>query len=125
MSAEVVSMSNGVLTVRFSGKLKLSELRAVQKVAADAIKTTGRLRVLCLAKDFLGWEQSSGWGDVSFQAEFDPCIEKIAVVGDPKWEDLTLLFASKGIRRVPIEYFPPTDLAKACDWLSAASEEVP
>jgi hypothetical protein len=124
MSAEVVSLSDGVLTVRFSGKLKLSGLRAVQKVAGDAIKEYGQLRVLCLAEDFLGWEKSGGWGDVSFQAEYDPFIEKIAIVGDRKWEDFTLLFTSKGIRRVPIEYFAPTDLAKARAWLAAAPERV-
>ena len=124
MSAEMVSVSDGVLTVRFSGKLKLSELQAMQKVAGEAIDRNGKVSVLCLADDFLGWEKGGDWGDVSFQAQYDPFIEKIAIVGDRKWEDLTLLFTSKGIRRVPIEYFAPNDLAKARAWLAAAPEKV-
>ncbi|MCI0747204.1 MAG: STAS/SEC14 domain-containing protein [Verrucomicrobia subdivision 3 bacterium] len=122
MSAQMVSVADGVLTVRVGGQLKVSELQAMQKAAADAIEKSGKARVLCLADDFLGWEKSSGWGDVSFQARYDPFIEKIAIVGDRKWEDLTLLFTSKGIRRVPIEYFAPSDLAKARAWLAAAPE---
>jgi hypothetical protein len=122
MSAEVVNVSEGVMTVRFSGKLKLPELRAVQKAAEEVIEKKGKMRVLCLVEDFLGWEKSDGWGDISFQAKYDPFIEKIAIVGDRKWEELTLVFTCKGIRRVPIEYFAPTDLAKAHAWLAAAPE---
>ena len=46
-------------------------------------------------------------------------MDKIAIVGDQKWEDMALLFTGKGIRRVPIEYFPPADLVKARTWLAA------
>ena len=119
MSAELIEACDGLLTVRFSGKLKFSELQAIQKAAGDAIEKNGKVRVLCLAEDFGGWEKSEGWGDVSFQAEYDPFIEKIAIVGDRKWEELALLFTSKGIRSVPIEYFVPGEFGKACQWLGA------
>jgi len=119
MGAELIEAHDGVLTVRFSGKLKFSELQAVQQAAGDAIEKNGKVRVLCLAEDFGGWEKSEGWGDVSFQAKYDPFIEKIAIVGDRKWEELALLFTSKGIRCVPIEYFAPRELEKARQWLGA------
>lgn len=119
MSAELVEACDGLVMVRFSGKLKVAELQAVQKAAGDAISRNGKVRVLCLAEDFDGWEKSEDWGDVSFQAEYDPFIEKIAIVGDRKWEELALLFTSKGIRRVPIEYFAPRELGKAYQWLGA------
>jgi hypothetical protein len=32
--------------------------------------------------------------------------------------DVALPFAGKGVRRVPIEYFPPEDMAKARTWLA-------
>ncbi len=124
MSVEMINVSDGVLTFRFSGKLKLSELQAMQKTAGDAIDKNGKVRVLCMTDDFLGWEKSGGWGDVSFQAQYDPFIEKIAIVGDRKWEELTLLFTSKGIRRVPIEYFPPSDLAKGTGLAGRAAGKV-
>ena len=53
-----------------------------------------------LVENFAGTEKGGNPGDVSFQADYDPFIEKIAIVGDKKWEDVALLFTSKGIRRV-------------------------
>lgn len=117
MGAELIKAYEGVLIVRFSGQLKFSELQAVQKAAGDVIEKNGKVRILCLADDFGGWEKSEDWGDISFQAKYDPFIEKIAIVGDRKWEQLTFLFTSKGIRRIPIEYFAPDQLSKAREWL--------
>ena len=117
MGAELIKAYEGVLIVRFSGKLEFSELQAVQKAAGDVIDRNGKVRILCLAENFGGWEKSEDWGDVSFQAKYDPFIEKIAIVGDRKWEELTLVFTSKGIRRIPIEYFAPDELSKARKWL--------
>ena len=122
MSAELIKACDGLLTVRFSGKLKFAELQALQKAAGDAIEKNGKVRVLCLAEDFGGWEKNEGWGDISFQAKYDPFIEKIAIVGDLRWEELALLFTSKGIRSVPIEYFAPPELGKACQWLGVPQD---
>jgi hypothetical protein len=72
-----------------------------------------------LVENFAGIDKAGNWSDVSFQARNDPFIEKIAIVGEKKWEDVALLFSGKVIRRVPIEYFPPADVAKARAWLKA------
>jgi|SRR3954470_15184609 hypothetical protein len=126
MSAEVINESDGVLTVRFTGKLKLAELQAAQQKAAEIIERTGKVRIFCIAEDFLGWEKCGGdWGDLSFQAKCDPFIEKIAIVSDKKWEDMALLFLAKGIRKVPIEYFSPAETSRARAWLTAPLESLP
>ncbi|MHC1764471.1 MAG: STAS/SEC14 domain-containing protein [Verrucomicrobiia bacterium] len=119
MSAEIIDRSDQTLTCRLSGKLTYAELVSVQKEAAQMIRKSGKIRILVLLEGFAGMDKVGDWGDVSFQAENDPFIEKIALVGERKWEDVALLFAAKGIRRVQIEYFPPTDLTKAKTWLAA------
>lgn len=119
MSAEIIDASDQTLTWRVSGQLKHSEFAAAQKRAADFIRQQGKVRFLVLVENFAGMEKGGDWGDVSFQADYDPFIEKIAIVGDKKWEDVALLFTSKGIRRVAIEYFQPADLEKAKAWLAA------
>jgi len=43
----------------------------------------------------------------------------MAIVGDRNWEAEVQLFTGKGIRRVPIEYYEPADLAKAKAWLAS------
>ena len=117
MSAEIIDVSDRILTFRITGQLKHSEFTAAQRQAADLIRRQGKVRILVLVENFTGTEKAGDWGDVSFQVQNDPFIEKIAIVGDTAWKDLTLLFTGKGVRRVPIEYFAPADLSKARAWL--------
>jgi len=51
--------------------------------------------------------------------DHDKDINKIAVTGDEHWRDLICAFLAKGFRQAQVEYFLPTDLAKARVWLSA------
>ena len=102
-----------------SGTLTQPELTQVQLTAADIIRAQGKVRILVLAEDFAGWERGGEWDDFSFQETFDPCIEKMAIVGDKRWEDLALIFVAKGLRSFPIEYFASGEQARALAWLTA------
>jgi len=119
MSAEIVDTAGGVLTMKIAGKLTCPELRAVQKNAAEILQQQSKLSLLVLTERFEGWEREGDWGDLSFQMENDPGIRKMAIVVEKKWEDLALMFVGKGFRKFPIEYFQPTDVAKARAWLAA------
>ncbi len=118
MSAEIVDVAGNVLTVRITGKLAQPELARLQQSAAETIRRLGKVRILVVAENFLGWEKGGNWDDDSFQAEHDPHIEKMAIVGEKKWEDLATIFVAKGLRSFPIEFFPPADLARARAWLA-------
>jgi hypothetical protein len=118
VSAEIVNAADGILTVKITGRLTQPELAAAQKAAAEVLQQQGKGRVLVITENFQGWERGGDWGDQSFQLEHDAHIEKMAIVGDKKWEDLALVFASKGLRSFAIEYFPPAHLAQARAWLA-------
>jgi len=122
MSAEIVSNTEGILTIKISGKLAQPELAASQKEAAKILQQQGRARLLVVADHFQGWEKAGDWGDLSGQMNLDPYVEKMAIVGEEKWQDLALVFAGKGVRHVPVEYFLPADLAKARAWLESDLE---
>ena len=119
MSAEIVGVADGVLTVRITGKLTYPELCAAQKSAAEILQRQRKMRILVLAEGFQGWERESDWSDISFQLENDPLIEKMAIVGEREWADLVSLFVGQVFREFPIEYFQPADLTKARAWLAA------
>ena len=118
MSYEILDNSGGVVTIRLSGKLSYAEYANGQKQMAEILREQGKMRGLILLENYLGNEKEGDWGDISFQAEYDSFIEKIAIVGDRKWETEAMLFTGKGIRRVAIEYFEPADLSKARAWLT-------
>jgi len=119
MSAEIIDTTGGILLFKVAGRVTQAEFAAVQQQAAEIIQQQGKVRFLVMAEDFAGFDKGGDWGDVSFQAKYDPFIEKIAIVGDKRWEDLALLFTGKGVRRVPIEYFAPAELSQAKAWLAA------
>ena len=118
MGAEILNVSGGVLSLKVSGKLTQAEFAAAQKAAGEIIGKQGKVRILVLAENFAGWERGGQWGDFSFQAEHDANIERMAIVGDRKWEDLALMFTAEGLRKFPIEYFEPAQLAAARAWLA-------
>ncbi len=122
MSAEVTDYTDGILSARISGKLTHAELVALQHAASDLIKREGKVRLLVMAENFQGWERGGDWGDLSFQSEHDAHIERMAIVGDRKWEDLALLFAAKGFRKFPIEYYESHELTKARAWLAVSTK---
>lgn len=120
MGAEIANVSGHVLTLKVSGTLTQPELRSMQAASAAIFGAHGHWRILVLTDNFLGWERGGTWDDFSFQAEHDVHIERMAIVGERKWEDLALLFAVKGMRPFPIQYFLPAQLAEARAWLAAS-----
>jgi hypothetical protein len=119
--SESVEYQDKIVTVRLDGTLTQAALKRVQRAVGDIILTHGKVRILVIAERFEGWEQRATWDDFSFQEEFDPEVEAMAIVGNRRWEELTLMFAAKGLRRFPIEYFGTGELEEARSWLEQAS----
>ncbi len=117
MTAKITGENDGILTLVVSGRLTQKELAAAQAEAARSVTTTGKIRFLVLAEDFAGWEKGGHWSDFSFQ-QHDEDIERMAIVGEERWRDLTLLFTSQGLRPFPIEFFTSGQLAEARAWLA-------
>lgn len=119
MGIEIVDVSEDIMTLKVTGRLKKSELDRAQQAAIEIIQKHGKVQFLVIAEDFQGWDNKGDWDDLSFQMQYDEYIEKIAIVGEKKWADLALAFVGKGLRPVTIQYFIPADLAQARVWVSA------
>ena len=97
MSAELLGLLEGVLTVRISGKLTQPELAEVQKAAGSIIDQQGKGRFLVIIDDFQGTDKGGDWSDLSFQVHYDPLIEKIAIVGDRKYRGTDVAVHGQGL----------------------------
>ncbi|HXT39655.1 MAG TPA: STAS/SEC14 domain-containing protein [Candidatus Angelobacter sp.] len=116
MSAEIVNDTASTLTLKITGKLNQPELADAQKRVAELLQREGKKHLLIIAENFQGWGKGD-WGDLSGQMMMEPYIDRMAIVGERKWENLTLMFTGKGIRRLPIEFFPTGEMSKAQAWL--------
>jgi hypothetical protein len=117
MPCEIVENKEGLITIKISGMLKRAELAHVEKAAIEAMGPAGRMKFLVLTENFQGWDKTSNWEDVSFQSEYDEKIEKIAIVGEKQWQELTEVFVGKGLRSVDIRFFTPSETAIARAWI--------
>jgi len=102
---------------RVSGQLGKTEFDRAQSECEAMIQKVGKIKMLVLLDNFLGWERAEGWEDMSFTERNDPFIDKLAIVGDAEWRDLVYAFTGKGFRPVSIEYFEGGQEPAARNWL--------
>lgn len=120
MTPEIVDFRHQILTIELRGELTQHGLAALQAAAAETIRDHGPIRILILAEGFGGWEPGGAWDDFSFQNEFDAQVERMAIVGDRRWEESALMFSAEGLRQFPIRYFATEDIDQARTWISAS-----
>jgi hypothetical protein len=78
------------------------------------------LRLLFEMTDFHGWEAGALWDEIKLDIKLFADIERIAVVGDKKWERGMATFY-KPFTRATIRYFDQANAAEARKWLREAS----
>lgn len=117
MSAEIIGLENGIITVRLSGQLTQADLAALHRETGTLIERLGHVRILVCAENFQGWAAGGAWDDFSFQETYDSRIGRMAIVAAEQWRDLALLFTSNELRSFPIEFFPPERLGDAQAWV--------
>ncbi len=118
MSANLEQHNDRLLVLRITGELKKSELDAAQTEFVRTIKDTGPVKLLVMLENFTGWERTEDWGDTDFFFSHRNDFEKIAVVGDPKWEAQVLAFTGAGLRKGPVKMFPEAGESEARAWLA-------
>jgi hypothetical protein len=118
MPASVLHERANVFRLELRGLLLKSELDECQRQVAEQMARLGAVKLLVVLDEFDGWEPQASWNDLSFYVNHGDAIERIAIVGDPRWRSLTMMFASADLRKAPVEFFLEQDRAGAREWLS-------
>jgi hypothetical protein len=118
MGSTILQDQYGIWVVNVFGALRKEELDAVQAAGLKGMGPHENAKVLILVEDdFCGWVGTEVWNDMTFFVQHGDRIEKIAIVGNPKWETRMLMFTGAGFRRAPVKYFAQEQLAEARAWL--------
>jgi hypothetical protein len=111
--------SDKVLGVKISGKLHDEDYKKFVPVIDAAVAKQGKVRLLVQFEDFQGWDVHALWDDIKFATTHCLAIERIALVGDRKWE-AWMAKVCKPFTMAKIRYFDAADLAAAPAWLEEA-----
>ena len=121
MPIQIKEESTGkFVNIHVTGKLVKEDYAYMVPEFERLIRLHGKLRVLFDMTEFHGWELSAAWEDFKFGIHHFSDIERMALVGEQRWQESMATFA-KPFTKAEVLYFDRTDAAAARTWLDSAS----
>ena len=109
--------SKNLFVVQIKGIFTFKDLKEIQNKARVEIDRSQKIKVLILAEQFSEWGKEGDWGDLKFMYEYDPYIEKIAIVAESNRKDELLMFVGANSRQASVEFFLDGGEEDARNWL--------
>ena len=112
----IESTSTSAVGFRLTGKLHDDDYQLFVPHLDRAIQEQGKLRLLVQFHEFEGWDLHALWDDIKFATTHCTKFERIAMVGDSKWEEWMAKIC-KPFTMAKIKYFETADIEKAWAWV--------
>jgi SpoIIAA-like len=120
MAIQFNEENNGKLfVIHVSGKLVKADYEHFVPMFEELVRQHGKLRLLFDMTGFHGWETSAAWEDFKFGVEHFNDIERLAMVGEKKWQHGMATFC-KPFTKAKVRYFEHADADAARKWLGEA-----
>jgi len=117
---EQLDRSSGkVIGFKLSGKLHDEDYRKFVPMVDAAVAEQGKVRLLAWFHEFAGWDLHALWDDIKFAATHCTKVERIALVGEKKWEKW-MAKVCKPFTTAKVKYFDAADVETAWQWLEEA-----
>jgi hypothetical protein len=117
MAVELYEQNSGkVLTLKIKDKLSKDDYKIFAPRVETLIEQHDKIRLMVEMSDFHGWDAGALWEDIKFDAKHFSDIERIAFVGDKKWEKGMSVFC-KPFTTAKIKYFDRSEKEQASDWI--------
>ena len=105
-----------ILVVHVTGKLVRADYGNFVPELERLLQQHGKLRLLFDMVGFHGWDGGALWADIKFDIKHFADIERLAIVGEKKWQHGMATFC-KPFTRATIRYFDHADSVEARKWL--------
>ncbi|HED66781.1 MAG TPA: STAS/SEC14 domain-containing protein [Planctomycetes bacterium] len=102
--------------IHVRGKLTRETYEEFIPILEAHLKEHKKVRVLFTMKDFHGWTAGALWEDIKFDLKHFRDIERLAIVGEKKWQHGMAVFL-KPFTSAEVRYFEWPELAEARAWL--------
>lgn len=103
--------------VRLCGSLDAEAEEKLIEAARQGVGNANQVRALIEVDDFHGWaDLRTFWQHLRFVFGLRSRIERVAIVGDEKWQQ-RLVTSARNVLRVDARYFDEDHLEEARDWV--------
>lgn len=107
-----------IVEVRVSDKLSREDYEHFVPEVERLIRENGKIRLLFEMKDFHGWDMGALWEDIKFDLKHFADIERLAMIGEKKWEQWMAAFC-KPFTSAEIRYFDQSQAGDAKSWIAS------
>ena len=104
--------------VDLSGTLDRADYEKLVPQFEQWIREHGKVRLLVLMHDFHGWHAGALWEDIKFDVHHFSDFERIAFVGEKKWQEYMTAFC-KPFTKAQVRYFESAEMEQAKVWLES------
>lgn len=118
MSVTVNTQGSNVLSIQASGKFSKEDYERFVPEVERLISKVGKIRILFEMRDFHGWDTHALWEDIKFDIKHFSDVERLAMVGEKKWEEWMARFC-KPFTTAAIRYFYRAQAEEARAWIEA------
>lgn len=105
-----------IVTLKFKGKVSKADYEEFVPQIEFLMESDTKLRLLIELHDFEGWTAGAMWEDTKFAARHFNDIERLAVVGEARWERGMVKFI-KPFTMAAAKYFDMQDADQARRWV--------
>ncbi|HPF40240.1 MAG TPA: STAS/SEC14 domain-containing protein [Phycisphaerae bacterium] len=106
-----------LLEFHLSGKLTRADYETFVPLVEGVVREYGRIRILMIMHDFHGWDAGALWEDIKFDVKHFADIERLAMVGESKWQEWMATFC-RPFTTAKIRYFGSDQLSEAKSWIA-------
>lgn len=104
------------VAIKASGRLTDEDYRSFAPKLEALIREHGPIRLLVDLTAFEGWTAHAAWDDFTFGLRHRRDFERIALVGDKKWEGLAARMA-RAVMKAEVRRFATRDRQIAWDYI--------
>ncbi|MFZ1934968.1 MAG: STAS/SEC14 domain-containing protein [Thermoguttaceae bacterium] len=105
-----------VIALRLSGKLHDEDYKSFVPVLDAAVAAEGKIRLFAKFEDFHGCDLHAAWDDFRTFIRHYRSFDRIAMVGDRKWEKWMATLCKPFIK-AKVRYFDASEVDAAWNWI--------
>lgn len=105
-----------LICTKATEKLKRKDYEKLLPLLINVLKQSDKIRWYFETENFKGWDLKTFWEDVKFDIKYAGNFEKIAMVGEKKWQDL-MTGIMKPFTKAEIKFFELGESDIALGWI--------